>query len=149
MFVDLFIFFFCCCHFCFLLNTAAWTPPCRKAQYGSVCKSESGGHETEKQGRTTRRNLAHDGSQRASFGDRRDFFFLPPLLSFPFSCMVSRLQGSTPTLLLTQPLRDGCNSSLSMAPVIEPSERKGEGENEKESVGEGGRENKGKKGEGR
>lgn len=63
--------------------------------------------------------------------------------------MVSRLQGSTPTLLLTQPLRDGCNSSLSMAPVIEPSERKGEGENEKESVGEGGRENKGKKGEGR
>lgn len=42
--------------------------------------------------------------------------------------MVSRLQGSTLTLLLTQPLRDGCNSSLSMAPVIEPSEREGERE---------------------
>lgn len=59
--------------------------------------------------------------------------FFPPSL-FPFSCMVSRLESSTLTLLLTQPLRDGCNSSLSMAPVIEPSER----ENEKETTGEAG-----------
>lgn len=51
----------------------------------------------------------------------REIFF--PHSLFPFSCMVSRLESSTLTLLLTQPLRDGCNSSLSMAPVIEPSER--------------------------
>lgn len=57
------------------------------------------------------------------WGPERLFF--PPSL-FPFSCMVSRLEGSTLTLLLTQPLRDGCNSSLSMAPVIEPSERERE-----------------------
>lgn len=49
---------------------------------------------------------------------------------FPFSCMVSRLEGSTLTLLLTQPLRDSFNSSLSMAPVIELSEREGERERE-------------------
>ena len=79
-FVVVILFFF------FLLNTAAWALPCRKAQYGSVCKSESGGHKTEKQGRTTRRNFAHDGSQRASFGDRGGFFFFnPPPASSLFS----------------------------------------------------------------
>lgn len=55
----------------------------------------------------------------------------PPPSLFPFSCMVSRLESSTLTLLLTQPLRDGCNSSLSMAPVIEPSEREREWERER------------------
>lgn len=55
------LFFLCVCWFVylflyfvvvifFLLNTAAWAPPCRKAQYGSVCKSESGGHKTENRG---------------------------------------------------------------------------------------------------
>lgn len=44
LFIYLFIYFFV---MFFLLNTAAWAPPCRKAQYGSVCKSESGGHKAE------------------------------------------------------------------------------------------------------
>lgn len=65
--------------------------------------------------------------------------FSPPSL-FPFSCMVSRLEGSTRTLLLTQPLRDSFNSSLSMAPVIEPSDR------ERESVEERGRTREGEGG---
>lgn len=57
---------------------------------------------------------------------------------FPFSCMVSRLESSTLTLLLTQPLRDGCNSSLSMAPVIEPSEGERESERMRKKVLRGG-----------
>lgn len=49
LFADFFIYFFICCLF-FLLNAAAQAPPSRKDQYGSVCKSESGGHETENEG---------------------------------------------------------------------------------------------------
>lgn len=52
--------------------------------------------------------------------------------------MVSRLESSTLTLLLTQPLRDGCNSSLSMAPVIEPSEGERESERMRKKVLRGG-----------
>ncbi len=54
--------------------------------------------------------------------------------------MVSRLEGSTLTVLLTQPLRDGCNSSLNMAPVIEPSERERMRRSALEREGEQGRE---------
>lgn len=73
----------------FLLNAAAPAPPSRKDQYGSVCKSESGGHETENEG-VGSRNLAHDGSQWASFEWGReeeagDFFSLPPFLSLSLS----------------------------------------------------------------
>lgn len=49
MFADFFLYFFICGLF-FLLNAAAQAPPSRKDQYGSVCKSESGGHETENEG---------------------------------------------------------------------------------------------------
>lgn len=52
--------------------------------------------------------------------------------------MVSRLESSTLTLLLTQPLRGGCNSSLSVAPVIEPSQRESEREWERECCRKGG-----------
>lgn len=67
VFVDEFIYLFCCCFF--LLNTAGQAPPCRKDQYGSVCKWESRGLR-QNAGRTTRRNVACDSSQRVSFGDR-------------------------------------------------------------------------------
>lgn len=134
MFADFFIYFFICCPF-FLLNAAAQAPPSRKDQYGSVCKSESGGHETENEGV----GMGWGGGGRpAKFSAR----WLPvgiiwvgrvrgggeTFSSLPlFSCTVSRLEGSSRTLLLTQPLRDSFNSSLSMAPVIEPSERRRRG----------------------
>lgn len=56
-------------------------------------------------------------------GDRGDF---PPspLLSFRFPARWAGWKAQAETLLLTQPLRDSFNSSLSMAPVIEPSERR-------------------------
>lgn len=44
-----------------------------------------------------------------------------------FSCVVSRLEGSTRTLLLTRTLRENFNSSLNMAPVIKPSGEGGGG----------------------
>lgn len=49
----------------------------------------------------------------------------PPhlLLSFRFPARWAGWKAQAETLLLTQPLRDSFNSSLSMAPVIEPSER--------------------------
>lgn len=71
-------------------------------------------------GRAAQQNLADDGSQRASFGERRDCF--SSSFAFFFSCVVSRLDGSARTLLLTQTLRESFNSSLNMAPVIEPSD---------------------------
>lgn len=134
MFADFFIYFFICCLF-FLLNAAAQAPPSRKDQYGSVCKSESGGHETENEGVGMGWG---GGGHPAKFSAR----WLPvgiiwvgrgrgggeTFSSLPlFSCTVSRLEGSSRTLLLTQPLRDSFNSSLSMAPVIEPSERRRRG----------------------
>lgn len=58
-------------------------------------------------------------------GDRGDSPSL--LLSFRFPARWAGWKAQAETLLLTQPLRDSFNSSLSMAPVIEPSERqKGE-----------------------
>lgn len=81
-------------------------------------------------GRAAQQNLADDGSQRASFGERRDCF--SSSFALFFSCVVSRLDGSAWTLLLTQTLRESFNSSLNMAPVIEPS---GEGRGEAEVQG--------------
>lgn len=68
--------------FFFLLNTAAWTLPCRKVQYGSACKSESRG-----QRQKTREN------HQAKFSARwlptgiiwgPEIFFSPLTLSFLF-----------------------------------------------------------------
>lgn len=135
VFVNLFIYFFILLTFFFLLNTAAWDPPCRKPQYGSVGKSESKAtRKKKKQGEPPgeiKLTMAPSGHHLGT----GEIFPLPS--PFPFSCMVSRLESSTLTLLLTQPLRDGCNSSLSMAPVIEPSERERRSVRETEREGEG------------
>lgn len=104
--------------FSFLLSAAAWALPCRKAQYGSVCKSESGGHKAEKSENHPAKFSARWLPAGIIWGLE---IFFPPIILSPFSCMVSKLESRALTLLLTQPLRDGCNSSLSVAPVIEPS----------------------------
>lgn len=122
--ICVFIYLLCCCHFLSAEHSCSGPRHAERPNM-AVSVNRSPGATRQKKG----------GNHPAKFsagwlpagiirGPERFFFFY---FSFYFSCTVSRLESSTPTLLLTQPLRDGCNSSLSMAPVIEPSEREKEG----------------------
>lgn len=74
-FVVIFFFFF------FLLSAAAWALPCRKAQYGSVCKSESGGHKAEKSENHPAKFSARWLPAGIIWGLE---FFFPPIILSPF-----------------------------------------------------------------